>query len=304
MRKGELDSRSQGFSLLTFSLLATMLLISSGDARGSAEEPSSCPIEPDWPPPGSLVAELDALTGASGQLCIDLVEDTEDDLEFVEETIVVTGTLESTLPERSELSYDDVWIIGGDDEPLSFSELLLFPSGPPSGCSICYSAELFPSESVPRGYPVYATFLWPSYDSSLNRRRVSAIRRSFRRFGVSIGSKGAAVWFQRPKVSVDIGRAKSFCDKLDLSYDRGPYIIVSDRHPDDLDNLNGVILVRLTDLSPQRIVRVLNILEQDLRQGVEVGHEELLFEEIKQRVLSIGERNGSLLKEIFLAVVN
>ncbi|MBI3990199.1 MAG: hypothetical protein HY347_11360 [candidate division NC10 bacterium] len=68
--------------------------------------------------------------------------------------------------------------------------------------------------------------------------------------------------------------------------------------PDQIGPGDEIIVVKLAGISPERIVRVLNVLEQDLRRGRHIDTGSLLFEEVKQRILSAVERYADVLKEI------
>ena len=173
-------------------------------------------------------------------------------------------------------------------------------------CANCDSYRIEPAEALPSNYPMYAVFLWPNRDPRVNREEkedVLALWRAFKTFGESIGGRAAAIWFTRSGNLVDVDRSKYYCDLLDLDYNRGPYLLVSQHRPDSLTEIVDGVLIRLTDLTPARAVAVLNILEQDIRRDSEIRETKLIFEEIKQRMLSIGERHSSILKEIILSVI-
>jgi hypothetical protein len=58
------------------------------------------------------------------------------------------------------------------------------------------------------------------------------------------------------------------------------------------------VIISLADISTERRVRILNVLEQDLRQEHELKQRPLLFVEIRERLLSAAERHKDLLKDV------
>jgi hypothetical protein len=169
-------------------------------------------------------------------------------------------------------------------------------------CRACLIDTFTPPELLPSNYPVYVMFLAPTLD--LDDRELLEVWRAYKNFGESIGQRNLAIWFTTDGFAVDIGRSKYYCDRLRLNYNDGPYVVVSKIRPDKLDDTSTITLIRLESVAPERIVSILNILEQDLRRGVHPRESLIIYEEIKQRLLSLGERNGELIKDIVVAALN
>ncbi|NCR75731.1 MAG: hypothetical protein GPI92_09035 [Microcystis aeruginosa K13-06] len=121
----------------------------------------------------------------------------------------------------------------------------------------------------------------------------------FHAFGQAIGSKNLSCWFYEATVlekpmegcyvhqviseeltynqvlqrtrtkyyhvmssSYDFKRAREYCDKFNLSYNYGPYIVYMERHPDSVDKPNFII--KTNGLSTSQFIVLLNELEQSI----------------------------------------
>jgi len=162
-----------------------------------------------------------------------------------------------------------------------------------------------PRVPIPEGYQCYVLFLFPSaewIDKNKNAE-LSSLFDVFKNFGEAIGNRRAAIWFTKwTKTDVDINRSKEYCDKFSLNYNDGPYIIVIGKHPAEISTGN-VVVIKLSNISTSRITSILNILEQDLRTERQIQKRALLFEEVKQRLLSAVDRHGKELKDIGIKLV-
>ncbi len=127
---------------------------------------------------------------------------------------------------------------------------------------------------------------------------VSELHGAFVRFGASIGEGHLAIWFENQDGAPDVARSKYYCDLLNLNYNDGPYVVTSEQPLHELVQGSEVVVIKLEGLSSSRAVKVLNLLEQDLRMGRAPKSESLLFEEIKQRALGVAERHGEGLVKI------
>lgn len=161
------------------------------------------------------------------------------------------------------------------------------------------------SKTIPKNFNAYTMFLFPSVEWSESELKedLHTINRTFTSFGDSIGDKRAAIWFTKGRPSeflnIDIKRSKHYCDLLKLSYNDGPYIVTSLKRPDEINlKKDELVVIKLGGISPSRIVKVLNILEQDLRTDATIRKRPLIFEEIKQRLLSVADRNPDIVKEL------
>lgn len=126
---------------------------------------------------------------------------------------------------------------------------------------------------------------------------------AFEAFGRSIGGTRVAVWFLDADGRVDVDRCKSYCDRFDLNYNDGPYVVTTKKRPDLLGDNDEIVVLKLSGISAERIPAVLNVLERDLRASGEIGRGRLLYEEVKHRILTAAERYPDPLKGV-LAVIN
>jgi len=165
-------------------------------------------------------------------------------------------------------------------------------------CPNCFRILLPRRAPIPRGFAAYTMFLVPSAEWQVMPADLRQLRQKFDSFGDAVGDTKAAIWFvEDPRSSkLDVARSKSYCDRLKLDYNDGPYVVTSRARPDDIAAGDEVVVIRLSGVASERIIRILNILEQDLRTNVQLQKRKLLFEEIKQRVLTAAERNPEIVK--------
>lgn len=153
--------------------------------------------------------------------------------------------------------------------------------------------------SLPTGLNAYVLFLIPSPKLAEDYSSIRLLKEQFEELGESIGTKQAAVWLgERYSNYIDVARSKFYCDLFRLNYNDGPYVVVTNVRPDDFSLGEEAVVVKLNDIAPKRILMILNVLEQDLRTEQRARQRALIFEEIKQRLLSIAERHGDDIKEI------
>jgi len=166
----------------------------------------------------------------------------------------------------------------------------------------CAKIFLPPPKPIPNNFNAYTMFLFPSVEWSKSEleKDLRTISSTFASFGDSISDKRAAIWFMKDTFShlPDIERSKYYCDILKLSYNDGPYIVTSLKRSDGILSKDELVVIKLGGITPGRIVKVLNILEQDLRTDAKIRKRSLIFEEIKQRLLSVADRNPDIVKEL------
>jgi hypothetical protein len=143
---------------------------------------------------------------------------------------------------------------------------------------------------LPLNYPSYALILFPD-DSWKTNKNLPTLRATFAKFGDAIGEQGAAIWFIDRGNNIDVERAQSYSDKFGLSRSDGPYILVSRKRPDTITDKRDVIVIKCAGIEADRLANVLEVLEADLRGRREIRKRELLFAEVKQWLLSEGERH-------------
>ena len=166
----------------------------------------------------------------------------------------------------------------------------------------CYRMIIPPTKPLPSNFTAYVLLLFPSsyWLAPEAKNDVKSVERAFSAFGDAIGNPRAAISFSSSQRSSapDINRAKFYCDKFGLDYNDGPIIIVSSKRPDLLESLDQVIVLKLRGIDSNRVVYVLNILEQDLRMESTIRTRTLLFEEVRQRLLSAVKSNQTIAGEI------
>ncbi len=176
-------------------------------------------------------------------------------------------------------------------------------------CPTCMLYVSPAGKPLPTDFAAYVLLLIPNqpleFQDSYNRDRL-LLWRAFKNFGDSIGSRHSAIWLQtddaEPSLDYDSERSKRFCDLFNLDYSKGPYLVITKQKPDLPRAAGDKVVIRLTDLTPERIVSVLNLIEQDLRRRQKIHGGRLIYEELKQRILSIAERNRELLKELAVSI--
>ena len=152
---------------------------------------------------------------------------------------------------------------------------------------------------VPTGYKAYSLFLIPSSDWQAKNEELRALRSAFTDFGDAIGDQRLAVWFSNEDdTKLDVNRSKSYCDRLGLSYNDGPFVVTTMSHPDAVKKEDQAVVIKLAGISITRAISILNILEQDLRTERQIRSRSLLFEEVKQRLMTAKDRHGPELKDL------
>lgn len=169
-------------------------------------------------------------------------------------------------------------------------------------CPNCLRLFLPKREPVPAGFKTYTLVLIPSPSLANNSSWLLSLKKQFNAFGSSIGEDKAAIWLgTRYGRGVDVERSKYYCDLFKLNYNDGPYFVTTNKRPDLFSSGDEAIIVKLNNISSDRVLRVLNLLEQDLRQEKEIRKRALLFEEVKQRLLSIVERYGDTVESVVVS---
>lgn len=190
----------------------------------------------------------------------------------------------------------------------SYSNVLAELTDPCGRTVACMKMFLSPPQPLPINYEAYSIFLFPSaeWKNEELRDELESIKKAFSSFGDSIGNKNAAIWFAENRYSniPDIERGKFYCDLINVNYNDGPYIVTSSKRPDHLVEGDEFVLIKLNGISNNRVIKVLNILEQDLRLAKDIRKRRLIFEEIKQRLLSVADRNPELMKEFSSGLIS
>ena len=135
---------------------------------------------------------------------------------------------------------------------------------------------------IPSGFATYTLFLNTSaaYPDADAPKKLAVLKRQFEEFGHSIGDKNLAVWANEPDSDkLSVSRGKYYADVFarwsgqSVSYNDGPYVIVCDRHPDELQTAAAepgaspsVIIISFRNVASDRIIEVLNYLEERIRR--------------------------------------
>jgi len=143
----------------------------------------------------------------------------------------------------------------------------------------------------------YSILLFPAQDwVDRNKGELEKIKLAFEAFGTAIGDSNDAVWMyaKNDRNMPDVGRSAEFARALGLDVNGGPYVIettINPRTPRDLARTRDFVLVKLKQIDGAGVAKVLNVLQEGVLRGQnEIGHA-LVFEEVKQRFLSIMSRN-------------
>jgi len=175
--------------------------------------------------------------------------------------------------------------------------------------------EKLPGPSVQFGlvatsYKAYCMFLVPSDDWKHRSEDLTQLRQKFLDFGDQIGDETAAVWFlaaesihKREQLSVDVKRSKDYCDRFHLSYSEGPFVLVMRRRPDLLKPGDEILVIKLHDIDASGVISILNILEEDLRAERSLRRRTLVFEEVKQRIMTAASRHAEGLQAFVSALL-
>jgi hypothetical protein len=134
--------------------------------------------------------------------------------------------------------------------------------------------------SLPEGYRTYILFVNASaaYPDRAAADTLRTLERNFKRFGDSIGDSHLAVWVnERGQPALSVSRGKYYVDlvakwsRRSIEYSDGPFVIVSSRHPRDLDRppMPGdptAVVIGFREIAPTHIVEVLNLIEARIRR--------------------------------------
>lgn len=163
-------------------------------------------------------------------------------------------------------------------------------------------------ELIPEGFSTYILALIPSPELVDDNLEWQEFRNIFYKMGNSIGEAKAAIWMGTDysetdplKSGVDIQRSKYYCDLYSLDYNNGPYLLVTSKRPDLVTTDDEVVFLKFNNISKDRIIRVMNVLEQNLRTELIIRKRSLILEEIKQRMLSVKDDFRDDLRNIVIS---
>lgn len=181
----------------------------------------------------------------------------------------------------------DVWFVDFSATYAEFADVVF----PCTSGEHCLQHTVAIRQPLPADLASYSVFLFTdsALVSSARPDDIKAIHDAFKRFGVAIGQTSGAIWLAKKSDAVlpDVERSKAIADLLELNYDDGPYVVLSAQRPDLIDAKSSVLVIRLEDIGPERIINVLGVLEQDLRRGLKATDAALRFGQIWQRFRSM-----------------
>jgi hypothetical protein len=170
---------------------------------------------------------------------------------------------------------------------------------------------LYSDQPVPQHDGVYALFLITSENYVADLASFNALFAAFKSFGDAIGDNRLAVWFRQrpPDIGPDVKRSMDYADRfkiqnLHLTYNDGPYLILTSQYPDNPQDLKAVTILRLDGLTPVSTVNLLNVVAQNLRTQGTIDKRALVYEDVKQKLLSTLESHPDLLKSVALFIVS
>jgi len=192
----------------------------------------------------------------------------------------------------------------------------------PPGAPVAWSFD--EGERIPTNYSTYTLFLNTSYEYAEQEtlETLTGLRTKFARFGKSVGKENLAVWVNEPGTGdLSVARGKYYLDIFDkwsdaapLEYSSGPYVVVTDTHPDELKTASDgklrnlrpiVIAISFQSVSTNRVTELLNVLEKRIRTG------EIDSAEIGLKVFSLSlkswwndNEDKQFLKDITLALLS
>lgn len=173
------------------------------------------------------------------------------------------------------------------------------PQLPNMGASL-NDSNLINSEQT---YDTYTVFFFGRIldISQIEDNRIKSLKKSFDIFSSGIGSKNIGIWtgFSDNKLDYQVGRL--LCDKYNLSYNSGPYMIVSKHNPLKNGNIEDDIIINFDGIDPEKIKNIINEIEQDIRQ--KNYNQYVVYEQYKQFLLSQYNDNKKEINEIIKAIL-
>jgi hypothetical protein len=120
--------------------------------------------------------------------------------------------------------------------------------------------------------------------------------KSFKSFYTGIGNNNIGIWVGSSIGRFDVEESKKLCDDYDLSYNEGPYLIVSKDNPLSRATIADDVVINFDGVNPERIQYILNEIEQDIRKGE--YNKKGKIESYKQFVISQYDNHKEVIKDI------
>jgi|GEM_PF-3348902 hypothetical protein len=190
-------------------------------------------------------------------------------------------------------------------------------------CPHCLRVLLATRQPIPDNFLSYSVFLVPNeLYAKENILLIDDLHKAFNSFGEAIGDKRIAIWFSNDRQAkiteepsfnsnsvlmriqgVDVKRSKDYCDRFGLNYSDGPYVITTKYRPDHVTSADEKVVIKLKRISPEGIIKILNILEQDLRLDKNISKRQLLYEEVKQRIITTAKAHSDIFEKVITTVI-
>jgi hypothetical protein len=145
---------------------------------------------------------------------------------------------------------------------------------------------------LPAGLESYSLFLIP--DDRWRDTATASLWDAFLSFSRSIGDNHAGIWFLDQDNKPDVLRSQEYSRQFGLGYNDGPFVVTVRKRPDLLEPGDEVVVIRMNGISQDRVLTVLNRLSRDLRSG-DISTGGLVFEEIKQRLMTLATNNPEII---------
>ena len=178
------------------------------------------------------------------------------------------------------------------------------------------------ADKIPVGFDTYTLFIDTSYEyaDEAAAAKLEILNRNFKSFGDSIGDRNLAVWVNEPGSDrLSISRGKYFADLFSrwadqsLEYSDGPFVILSDTHPDVFktetrealqEQEPTIIVIAFNRISTQDVINVLNHLEARIRRGeISASQTSLYTLWLQMKSWVTQEESRQFLKDITLALI-
>ena len=166
-------------------------------------------------------------------------------------------------------------------------------------------ASLQDTEAIySKTYNTYSTFFFSRSIDITNdeKKRIEALKKSFVLFSDSIGEKNIGIWVGSTLDKFSTKESKKLCDKYNLSYNDGPYLIISKNNP-LINNVNiNDIIIDFSGINYNRIKYILNEIEQDIRRNEYPLSGK--YHEYRHFIFSKYENNEEFINEILIHILN
>jgi hypothetical protein len=160
------------------------------------------------------------------------------------------------------------------------------------------------NQQLPNGFNNYILFISPShtYVEKSSQEKLNNLGKAFLNFKKYIGQNNLAVWcgsINKNKFNFNVSLSKYYADRFGLNYNDGPYIIITNVNPSHEDrNTEKPYYISFSSINPERIIVILNDVEQQLRTQQTINQRELYLSEKKQFIYSNADAAKTFVNDI------